>query len=48
MRIIDNMGYFIFSCVCDLVECHGIALILLEARMKCYGCGGMRAVIFPV
>jgi hypothetical protein len=48
MSTVDNMRTFSSSCICDLVEFCGIALMLLEARMKCYGCGGMRAAVFPV
>jgi hypothetical protein len=47
MGTVDNMSTFNFSCICDLVEFYGIALMLLAARMKRYGCGGMRAVVFP-
>jgi hypothetical protein len=44
---VDNMSAFSFSCICDLVEFYGAALMLLAARMNCYGRGGMRAVVFP-
>jgi hypothetical protein len=47
MSTVDNMITFSFSCICDLVGFYGIALMLLAVLMKCYGCGGMRAVVFP-
>jgi hypothetical protein len=43
----DNTTTFNFSCIFDLVEFYKIALTLLAARMKCYGCGGMKHVVFP-
>jgi hypothetical protein len=46
MTTVDNMSMFSFSCMCDLVEFYGIAVILLAALMKRCGCGGMRAVVF--
>jgi hypothetical protein len=46
MSTVDNMSNFNFSCICDLAEFYGTALMLLAARMKCYGCGGMRAAFF--
>jgi hypothetical protein len=45
MSTADNICTF--SCICDIMEFYGIALMLLAARMKCYDCGGMRAVISP-
>jgi hypothetical protein len=47
MSTVDNISTFSFSCICDVVEFYGIALMLLAARIKCYGCGGMIAVVFP-
>jgi hypothetical protein len=44
---VDNMSIFSFSCTCDLAEFYVVALMMLAARMKCYGCGGFTAVIFP-
>jgi hypothetical protein len=42
------MSVFNYPSVCDLVEFYGIALMLLTALMKCYGCGGMAAVVLLV
>jgi hypothetical protein len=47
MSTVDIVSTFNFSCICALVEFDGIALMLLAAQMKCYGCGGVRAVVFP-
>jgi hypothetical protein len=46
MSTAGNMSTFSFSCIFVLVEFYGTALILLAAQMKCYGCGGVRAVVF--
>jgi hypothetical protein len=46
MSTVTNTSNFSFSCIYDLVECYGIALMLLAARMKRYGCGRMSAVVF--
>lgn len=44
MSTVDNVSICSFSFTCVKVEFYGIALILLAALMKDYGCGGMRAV----
>jgi hypothetical protein len=46
MSTVDNMRTFSFSYICDLAEFYGIALMLLAARMKCYGCIGIRLLFF--
>jgi hypothetical protein len=48
MSTVDNMSTFRVYCISDLVEFCGIALMLLAAPMKCYGCGGVRAAVLPV
>jgi hypothetical protein len=47
MSTLEKKAPFRFSCICNPVTFCGIALMLLAARMKRYGCGGMRAVVFP-
>jgi hypothetical protein len=47
MSTVDNISTFKFSCICDLAGFYGIALMLLAALMKLFGCGGMIAVVFP-
>jgi hypothetical protein len=37
---------FNLSCICDLAEFYGIALLLLAVLLKRYGCGGMTTVLF--
>jgi hypothetical protein len=46
MSTVGNMSTFSRSYICGLVEFYGTALMLLAARMKCYDCGGVRAVVF--
>jgi hypothetical protein len=48
MITVDIMSTFSFSCICDQVEFYGITFMLLAARMKCYSCGGMSAVVLTV
>jgi hypothetical protein len=43
---VDNISTFSFCCICDLVEFHGIALMLLAVPMNRWGYGVMRAVVF--
>lgn len=48
MSTVDNMSIFSFSYVCDVVVIYGLALMLLAAMMKPYGCSVIGAVILLV
>jgi hypothetical protein len=45
MSIVDNIRSSCFSCISDVVESYGIALMQLAALMKRYGCSGLRTVV---